>query len=55
MKIDLSRKAEWSEKDDLGQLEAHFDLLRHLEIVVDWVGYLRQEKFWRVTLVGERN
>ena len=55
MKIDLSRKAEWSERDDLEQLEAHFDLPRQLEIVVDWVGFLRQKKFWRVTLVGERN
>ena len=47
MKIDLSRKAEWSERDDLEQLEGHFDLPRQLEIVVDWVGFLRQKNLAR--------
>ena len=44
MKIDLSRKAEWSERDDLERVGGPLDLPRQLEIIIDWVGFLRQKK-----------
>src|SRR4051812_18420427 len=44
MKIDLSRKAEWSERDDLEQLEAHFDLAPGSD--ERWYLWWRSERTW---------